>query len=199
VIDCGVYSPAVVFLDVFEKFGVPITMDEARGPMGAHKRVHIRKVTELAAVRERWNAKHGRYPTDEDVEAMFQAFVPLQLECLRKRTELTRLIPGTLETVDELQKKRGLKIGSTTGFTSPMVTILKEAATQQGYTPDVYVSADEVPEARPGTRTPLHTNCTQQQLKRKDFALVRHRSLSSCVCVGSCSSPRVCQIPSWCG
>lgn len=146
VLDCGVYSPAVVFIDVFKQFGVPITMEEARGPMGAHKRVHIRKLTQMPSVRSRWHEVHGRYPTEADVEAMFTAFVPLQLACLPRYTDM---IPGAVATVNELQKIRGLKIGSTTGFTTPMVDILKAAATKQGYTPDVYVAADEVPQARP--------------------------------------------------
>lgn len=32
VLDSGVYSPAVVFIDTFEREGVPITMEEARAP-----------------------------------------------------------------------------------------------------------------------------------------------------------------------
>ena len=114
--------------------------------MGAHKRVHIRKLTQMPSVRSRWYDAHGRYPNETDVEAMFAAFVPLQLACLPRYTEM---IPGAVATVNELQKVRGLKIGSTTGFTTVMVDILKEAATQQGYTPDAYVAADEVPQARP--------------------------------------------------
>ena len=39
VIDCGVFAPAVGFVEVFEREGVPITIDEARGPMGIHKKV----------------------------------------------------------------------------------------------------------------------------------------------------------------
>jgi len=146
VLDSGVYSPAVVFIEIFEKFGVPITMQEAREPMGRHKREHIRLITQMPAVRQRWQAKHGREPTDDDVEKMFEAFVPAQLKVLPQYTDL---IPGTLATVNELQKTRGLKIGSTTGFTTPMVDVLKVAAAKQGYKPDVYVAADEVPQARP--------------------------------------------------
>jgi phosphonoacetaldehyde hydrolase len=41
--DYGCMAPAVVFVEVFKRQGVPITMDEARAPMGAHKRVHIKK------------------------------------------------------------------------------------------------------------------------------------------------------------
>lgn len=97
-------------------------------------------------MRARWHEKHGRYPDEQDVERMFQAFVPMQLAVLPKYTEM---IPGAVETVRELQKVRQLKIGSTTGFTNEMVAVLKEAATKQGYTPDCYVAADEVPQARP--------------------------------------------------
>jgi phosphonoacetaldehyde hydrolase len=59
------------------------------------------------------------------------------------------MIPGAVATVNELQKVRKLKIGSTTGFTTPMVDILKKAASAQGYNPDSTVAADEVPQARP--------------------------------------------------
>ena len=51
--------------------------------------------------------------------------------------------------MDILQKDWGLKIGSTTGFTTPMVDILKKIAAENGYVPDCYVAADEVPQARP--------------------------------------------------
>ena len=94
--DYGCMAPAVVFVEVFKRQGVPITMDEARAPMGAHKRVHIKKITELPSVARRWQDKHGRKPTEADVDAMFAEFVPLQLGCL---SEYSELIPGTLEAV----------------------------------------------------------------------------------------------------
>jgi len=146
VLDSGVYAPAVVFIDVFKKQGVPITMQEAREPMGRHKKVHIRMITQMPGVRQRWHDKHGRYPEERDVEAMFADFVPQQIAVLPRYTQM---IEGAVATVDELQKKRGLKIGSTTGFTMAMVDVLKKAASAQGYTPDCYVAADEVPHARP--------------------------------------------------
>lgn len=43
VIDCGVFSPVVVFKRGFEAEGVPVTDAEARGPMGTHKKEHIRR------------------------------------------------------------------------------------------------------------------------------------------------------------
>ncbi|HEV8674692.1 MAG TPA: phosphonoacetaldehyde hydrolase [Methylomirabilota bacterium] len=144
-IDFGCVAPAVVFVEVFRRKGVPISMEEARVPMGAHKRVHIQRITELDAVRRRWEETHGRRPDDGDVEAMFKDFVPLQLDCLSTYSEL---IPGTLEVVGEL-RRRGIKIGSTTGYTTPMVEINLRDAARQGYKPDSTVCASDVPAGRP--------------------------------------------------
>lgn len=144
-LDFGCLAPAVVFVEVFKRKGVPISMEEARVPMGAHKRVHIQKLTELDAVRARWQEVHGRPPDDGDVEAMFKDFVPLQLDVLSTYSEL---IPGTLEVVAEL-RRRGIKIGSTTGYTTPMVEINLRDAARQGYKPDSTVCASDVPAGRP--------------------------------------------------
>jgi phosphonoacetaldehyde hydrolase len=143
--DFGCMAPAVVFVKVFERAGVPITMEEARAPMGAHKRVHIQKITELASVRGRWQAAYGRLPAEQDVDRMFADFVPLQLECL---SEYSALIPGTLETVAAL-RARGIKIGSTTGYLRDMMEINLRDGKQQGYDPDSTVCASDVPAGRP--------------------------------------------------
>jgi len=143
--DFGCMAPAIVFVKVFERAGVPITMDEARAPMGAHKRVHIQKITELDAVRARWQARHGRPPGEADVDRMFADFVPLQLECL---SEYSTLIPGTLEVVAAL-RAREVKIGSTTGYLREMMAINLADAKAQGYEPDATVCASDVPAGRP--------------------------------------------------
>ncbi|MDP7338568.1 MAG: phosphonoacetaldehyde hydrolase, partial [Vicinamibacterales bacterium] len=122
-----------------------ISMEEARAPMGAHKQVHIRRISENPNVAARWEKTHGRLPTEEDVVAMFEAFVPLQLACLADYAEL---IPGTLEFV-AAARQRGLKIGSTTGYTVEMMDLLGREAARRGYEPDHSVSSAEVPEGRP--------------------------------------------------
>ena len=145
--DAYVVAPAVVFVDVFKKHGVEISMAEARGPMGLHKDLHIKALTEVPAIRERWKGVHGKYPGQAEVDAMFADFVPMQLDCLRK---YTGLLPGVAEVTQRLQKA-GIKIGSTTGFTRSMVDILEEEAAKQGYRPDSSVAGDEVIHgARPG-------------------------------------------------
>jgi phosphonoacetaldehyde hydrolase len=143
--DFGCMAPAVVFVDVFMRRGVPITMEEARAPMGAHKRVHIERITQLDSVAKRWQQKHGKPPTSADVDAMFADFVPLQIKCL---SEYSALIPGTLAIVKAL-RKRGYKIGSTTGYLTDMMKINQRDAKKQGYAPDSTVCASEVPAGRP--------------------------------------------------
>jgi phosphonoacetaldehyde hydrolase len=143
--DFGCMAPAVVFVQVFERKGVPISMEEARAPMGAHKKVHIQRITQLDSVRRRWREAHDRLPDEDDVAAMFEDFVPLQLECLSNYSEL---IPGTLDVVAALRRK-GIKIGSTTGYTTEMTAINLRDGERQGYKPDSTVSASEMPAGRP--------------------------------------------------
>jgi len=139
--DKYVIAPAVVFYDVFKKHGVPITMKEARLPMGLRKDLHIKAITEIPEVRQRWTQKYGKPPTQEDVDKMFRDFIPMQLECLPK---YTGLIPGAAETVHYLRSQFNVKIGSTTGFTKDMVEVLLADAKKQGYVPDASVAGDEV-------------------------------------------------------
>ena len=138
--DAYVVAPAVVFVEVFKRQNVEISMAEARGPMGLRKDLHIKALTEVDEIKERWKRIHGKYPDQTDVDKMFEDFVPIQLDCLR---QYTGLLPGVSEVVQRLQKQ-GIKIGSTTGFTRPMVDILEEEAAKQGYRPDASVAGDEV-------------------------------------------------------
>lgn len=143
--DYGCYAPAVVFIDVYKRHGVEITMEEAREPMGAHKKVHIRKISQIPAVSQKWQEVHGRSCNEGDVETMFQEFIPLQIACL---ADYAALIPGTLESIKKL-RGRGLKIGSTTGYTGEMMSLLLSAAKDRGYEPDSTLCATDVPAGRP--------------------------------------------------
>jgi len=138
--DAYVLAPAVVFVEVFKKHGVEISMAEARGPMGLRKDLHIKELTEVPEIRARWKGVHGSDPDQGSVDAMFADFVPMQLDCLR---DYTTLLPHVTEVVQQFQKD-GIKIGSTTGFVRSMVDILEADAKKQGYVPDASVAGDEV-------------------------------------------------------
>lgn len=144
-VDYGCYAPVVVFVEVFKRNGVEITVEEAREPMGVHKLVHIRKISQMSAVARRWQEAHGRPCTEEDVQRMYQEVIPLQLDCLARYADL---IPGTLDMVAEL-RKRGVKIGSTTGYPREMMDLLVPEAHRRGYSPDSMACVSDVPAGRP--------------------------------------------------
>ena len=52
--DAYVLAPAVVFVEVFSKQNVEISMTEARGPMGLRKDLHIKVLTKVPEIKERW-------------------------------------------------------------------------------------------------------------------------------------------------
>lgn len=144
-IDYGSQAPAMVFVEVFQRQGVGITLEEAHRPMGKAKWDHILDITHMAAVAQRWQAVHGRLPVKEDVDAMYEAFIPLQVKAL---VDYAFLIPGTKEAVAEF-RQRGLKVGSNTGYNREMVNLLLAAAAKQDYIPNSTVCADDVPAGRP--------------------------------------------------
>ncbi|MDE0187836.1 MAG: phosphonoacetaldehyde hydrolase [bacterium] len=141
VVDAYVLAPARVFVEVFRRRGVEITMSEARGPMGLTKDLHIRRLLEMPAISERWRAVHGRAPDQADARGMFEDFVPLTIECLPEHAEL---LPGVVEMAAGLQSEYGVKIGVTTGFVRSMVDVLLVRAREQGFHPDCTVAGDEV-------------------------------------------------------
>ena len=126
--DYGCFSPVFVFDEVFKQHGVEVTEDEIRTPMGAHKKVHLHRLLNLPSVAERWERTHGNRPTNRDVDRMFDEFLPFMLDNLVKFCDL---IPGCVETVDAC-RERGLKVGSTTGFTTEMMAIVQVEAKKRG-------------------------------------------------------------------
>lgn len=144
-IDHGCMSPLAPFVEVFRRRGVELSTTVARGPMGVHKRTHIERLCETPEVVAAWRARFGRTPANEDVDAMFAELVPLQLAVLPRFAEP---IDGCVEVVRGL-RARGMRIGSTTGYTRAMMNVLAPEAAKRGFAPDVIVAADEVPHARP--------------------------------------------------
>jgi phosphonoacetaldehyde hydrolase len=145
--DRYVDAPAIVFVEVFRKYGLEISMPEARAPMGLRKDLHIAAITKIPSVRERFVAKFGREPGQGDVDKMFADFVPTQLDLLRKGN-YHELLPGTAEVVRDMQKQ-GLKIGVTTGFVRSMLDVLLAGAAKNGFVPDTACAGDEVEMPRP--------------------------------------------------
>lgn len=145
VIDFGSRAPVVALVALFAGRGLAISEEQARGPMGRHKRDHIRDILSLPAVAAQWKARHGSAFTEADVEAMYQDLLPLTLTAAR---EHAGLIPSVAALCAEL-RQRGLRIGSTTGYNAEMMAELVPLAASQGYSPDAVVTVSDVPAGRP--------------------------------------------------
>ena len=92
-----------------------------------------------------WLSQHGKPPTEADVEDLFAKFIPLQMDVLE---EHSRLILSAGHIAENL-KSRGLKIGSTTGYTRPMLDVLLASAAEQGYRPEISLCPDDTGGGRP--------------------------------------------------
>lgn len=145
IIDYGTRAPVEAFREVFRRHGVPISADEARGPMGMEKRDHIAALVAVPRIAEAWQAAHGRSPTADEITAMYHDFLPVQMELLPHYADV---IPGVIEALVEC-RRRGLKIGSSSGYATPLMQTLVELAREAGLDVDAVVSASEVTAGRP--------------------------------------------------
>ena len=145
VVDFGSFAPTQIFVEAFAEFGVQISLDEARGTRGMGKWDHIRTLCNTPAIAERYREKFGRTPTDDDVSAIYERFMPLQIEKIGLHSAL---IPGALDAIAALRGK-GLKIGSCSGYPAVVMARVVEIARDNGYLPDHVIATDEVPNGRP--------------------------------------------------
>jgi phosphonoacetaldehyde hydrolase len=144
-VDFGCFAPTGVFIEVFRQKGIEISQQEARGPMGMHKRDHIRIISGYTRVASEWRMKYKRSCTEEDIEDMFRKFIPIQLSVLEKHSAIVPELPEALKVIRSMD----MKIGSTTGYNREMMDILTVAALSQGYKADSVVCSSDVAAGRP--------------------------------------------------
>lgn len=145
VLDFGCFAPLEAFSRAFAAFGVPVTIAQARAPMGLAKRDHILAVGAIPAVAAAWRARHGRDFSSSDADAMLGVFEPINIETVKAHADF---VPGFLDVLAKA-KARGLRIGATTGYTRPIMAALAPIAAAGGYRPDVDVCAGDLPAGRP--------------------------------------------------
>lgn len=146
-VDHGSMAPARVFATLFEQRGVHLTAAEVRAPMGLEKRDHLVALLQDPSIADRWaRAHHGSAWSDADVDDLYAAFLPVQLAITAAHAVP---VPGALQAVDAL-RARGIRIGSTTGYSRAVLDVLADAAAAHGYRPDASVAAGESRGGRPG-------------------------------------------------
>jgi phosphonoacetaldehyde hydrolase len=141
VVDHGSRAPVAALQDVFKEAGVPVSVEEVRLSMGIAKRDHIRSILELPRVADEWESQRGTAPREQDVDKLYAEFLPKQLECLGSFSGVIAGVPRTAEGL----RSRGVRIGSTTGYTRPMLDFLVDRAREQGFDPDCAVCPQDVP------------------------------------------------------
>jgi phosphonoacetaldehyde hydrolase len=144
-VDYGCVGPVAVFVEIFKQYKVEVTIHEARTFMGLMKKDHIRGMCGLPSVVEQWQKAYGRKPNEEDVENMFASTEAMMRQTVSRHAEP---IPGLKKVVQGLRERK-IKIGSSTGYTSPIMKKLVQEAAKRGYAPDAVVCASEVPTGRP--------------------------------------------------
>ena len=137
-VDYGCFAPVQAFVEVFKHFGIEPTIDEVREPMGMLKRDHIKTMLSMERISAEWQKKYGRAWEEADVDALYDLFEEKLLSILDGFADVK---PYVLDTVKEL-RNRGIKIGSTTGYTDRMMEIVVPKAKENGYEPDVWFSPD---------------------------------------------------------
>ena len=145
-VDHGCFAPVQPFIDVLTRNGVTISASDARGPMGIDKKEHLRALLALPHAAKQWGDHHGSAEAMEaDVDRLFAEMTPLAVESVRGHTQL---IDGVREMAAEL-RRRGLKIGATTGYFTEAAQACHLAAAEQGYRPDAAFCVSDVTCGRP--------------------------------------------------
>ena len=145
VVDHGSLAPMGAFVETFAEFGVTISIDEARGPMGMAKRPHIAALVALPRVAKAWTERHGQPPSEQDIDAIYRVFVPKNTAVAAR---FSSVIPGVAAVVASLRAE-GLRIGSTTGYTRDIMAEITPGAAANGFAPDSLVCTGDTPDGRP--------------------------------------------------
>jgi phosphonoacetaldehyde hydrolase len=144
-VDFGCRAPLEAFHRAFKNAGLPITEEVARRPMGAHKRDHVREMLSYPEIADRVRLELKREPDEALVESLYRDFSQRLPALLPAHADA---IPGCVEMLGWLRAK-GIRIGSTTGYTRAMMNALEPIAAAAGIAPEIVICADEVPQARP--------------------------------------------------
>ncbi|MFJ3054758.1 phosphonoacetaldehyde hydrolase [Herbaspirillum sp. NPDC087042] len=146
-VDFGSLAPTQIFVDAFDSFGIEISLQQARGPMGLSKWQHIRVLLDTPEIAAQWQRHAGRAASDADVDAIYARFMPMQIA---KVGQYSQAIEGAVEVLAWL-REQGLKIGSCSGYPRQVLDVLLPMAAQAGIAPDHVVAGDELAAGgRPG-------------------------------------------------
>lgn len=159
-VDYGCMAPILAMIESFKVKELEVTLAEIREPMGMLKVDHIEAVLNMERVRNGFTQIHQREYEQTDIDIIYNHFETCIFKNLHQHT---KVIPG-VHDVQEYLRNQNIKIGSTTGYTTPMINIVAESAVKQGYFPDVIVASDQVRRGRPYPYM-LHQNAAMLEVQ----------------------------------
>ncbi|MDH6151311.1 phosphonoacetaldehyde hydrolase [Paraburkholderia sp. WSM4179] len=99
----------------------------------------------LPRIAQAWAERHGHMPTDADIDAVYDVFVPKNIAVA---ASYSAVIPGVAEVASAL-RQNDIRIGTTTGYTREIIDEIVPGAAAQGFVPDSIVCTGDTPEGRP--------------------------------------------------
>lgn len=113
--------------------------------MGLAKIEHLRKILQIPRISTQFFNQNNREATEDDVTKLYQNLEPCIMEQI---PHFSKPIDGVVTAIQQL-RSRGIKIGSTTGYTRQMLDLVLSVATKCGYEPDFSIASDQVSGGRP--------------------------------------------------
>ena len=114
-VDYGCFAPVKGFIDGFKSIGIDITNEMARKPMGLSKIDHTRAIAAMLP------DPIG----EEDIMRAYEVFEETLFAHIEQHCDVKDHVLAAVASLRE----RGIKIGSTTGYTSAMMArVLPKAA-----------------------------------------------------------------------
>ena len=134
-VDYGCFAPVNGFIEGFKSIGIDIASEMARKPMGLPKIDHTRAIAAMLP----------KPISEKRILKAYEIFEETLFADIERHCDIKDYV---LETVAALREK-GIKIGSTTGYTSAMMERVLPKAAEQGYSPDFCIAPDQTVKGRP--------------------------------------------------
>lgn len=139
-VDYGCMAAEENYREIFEEFGITLSTNEIRSKMGIEKTDHIRSILESERISKLWLKNTGMEPNEGDVRELNRRFEAKIFEKVKKYSEPKEYVNKTLDILRE----SGIRIGSTTSYSSEVMKFLTEIAAKRGIIVDCWINSEQV-------------------------------------------------------
>lgn len=140
IVDYGCMATEENYREIFQEFGISLTTKEIRAKMGIEKVDHIRAILESERVSKLWYKNTGIEPNEGDVRELNRRFENKIFEKVEKYSLPKEYVKQALEKIRE----SGIRIGSTTSYSTEVMEFLTKIAAKKGIIVDCWINADQV-------------------------------------------------------